>query len=196
MSDPTKLEKAFGLFDAANAKDPNKETYQGKVYPKELLYALRMTEKLDEFAPNASEALKVTARCQHICRWQIPRESYPMDRVGYLKWRQELKKFHARKASEILNEVGYTPNFIDKVSFLLEKKQLKKNEETQILEDVICLVFLAYYFEPFSEKHPKEKTIDILRKTWRKMSAKGHEAALELPLSEKASELVSEALQD
>ncbi len=195
MEVTNKLQKAFELFDLANEKDPNREVFQGKSYSKEVLYAMRMTEKLNEFAPDASEPLRLTARCQHICRWEIPRESYEMNRVGYLKWRQDLKKFHAEKASGILKEVGYDQKTIDTVAFLLEKKQLKKNEETQTLEDVICLVFLEFYFEPFIEKHSEEKLIDILQKTWRKMSNKGHEAALKLPLSEGALALVGKALQ-
>ncbi len=148
-----RLSQAFAIFDKANTADPNTETYQGRTYPKELLYALRMTERLNEFEPSASETLKLTARCQHICRWEIPRESYPMDRLGYLRWRQDLKKFHAEKAGQILKEVGYNQEMIDKVGFLLEKKQLKKHPETQTLEDVICLVFLEFYFEAFSKKY-------------------------------------------
>ncbi|AYN67701.1 DUF4202 domain-containing protein [Euzebyella marina] len=195
MSTSDKLIEAFKKFDEANSADPNIEVYKGESYPKEVLYAMRMTKQLNEFEPNASEALKLTARSQHIKRWEIPRESYEMNRVGYLKWRQELKKFHAKTASAILEEVGYDEETIDKVSFLLEKKQLKKNEETQILEDVICLVFMEYYFEDFSEEHPDEKVIDILQKTWRKMSEKGQEAALKLPLSQKSVDLVTTAIE-
>lgn len=194
MATSDKLIRAFELFDKANAQDPNTEEYGGKTYPKEVLYAERMTERLNQFEPKASEALRLTARCQHICRWEIPRESYEMNRVGYLKWRQDLKKFHARKAQEILEEVGYSQQTIDKVAFLLEKKQLKKNEDTQTLEDVICLVFLEYYFESFATEHPEQKIIDILQKTWRKMSQKGHAAALQLPLSESAFALVNKAV--
>jgi len=178
MATSGKLHKAFQLFDAANTEDPNTEMFEGQTYPKELLYARRMTEQLNAFAPDASEALQLTARSQHICRWEIARDSFDMNREGYLRWRQELKKFHAKKAASILEKVGYSQELIRKVKFLLEKKQLKKNEETQTLEDVICLVFLAYYFEAFAAKHPEEKTIDILQKTWRKMSVKGHHAAL------------------
>ncbi|WP_276168689.1 DUF4202 domain-containing protein [Zobellia alginiliquefaciens] len=197
MTSPDKLQQAFSLFDKANEKDPHTETVpSGKTYPKELLYALRMTEKLNDFAPNASEALQLTARCQHICRWEIPRESYEMNRTGYLKWRQDLKKFHAKKAASILEEVGYNKETIDKVAFLLEKKQLKKNEDTQTLEDVICLVFLEHYFEPFASEHEDAKVIDILQKTWRKMSEDGHNAALQLPLSQKSLELVSKAIAE
>lgn len=194
MPTSDKLQIAFDLFDAANQKDPNTETFEGKVFAKELLYAQRMTAQLNAFAPDASEALQLTARCQHICRWEITRESYDMNREGYLRWRQALKKFHAQKAEEILKEVGYSTELINKVKFLLEKKQLKKNEETQTLEDVVCLVFLEHYFEPFAAKHPEDKTIDILQKTWRKMSDKGHEAALKLPLSENSVRLVSKAI--
>lgn len=190
-----KLDEAYRRFDAANSKDPNTETYQGKVYPKEVLYAMRMTDKLSQFAPDASEALKLTARCQHIRRWEIPRESYEMNRAGYLKWRQELKKFHAQTAAQVLNEVGYDEETIEKVAFLLQKKQLKKNEETQTLEDVICLVFLEHYFEDFAQGHPEDKLIDILQKTWRKMSKKGQEAALQLPLSENTLRLVTKAIE-
>ena len=194
MAIVNKLEQAFILFDKANEQDPNKEIFEGKEYAKEVLYAMRMTEKLNSFAPNASEVLQLTARCQHICRWEIARDSYEMNRTGYLTWRQDLKKFHAKKASKLLESIGYDQETIDNVAFLLEKKQLKKNEETQTLEDVICLVFLEYYFEPFALKYSEEKLIDILQKTWRKMSKEGQEAALKLPLSKTSLELVSKAL--
>ncbi|MBQ4821085.1 DUF4202 domain-containing protein [Aquimarina sp. MMG016] len=190
----TKLNEAFSLFDRVNADDPNKEIVNGQSIAKELIYGQRMSQTLESFDPEASEALKLAARSQHICRWEIPRDSYPMDRVGYLKWREELKKFHAAKASNILEKVGYNAETIERVSFLLQKKKLKKDEETQTLEDVICLVFLNFYYEPFLEKHTKEKVIDILQKTWRKMSEKGHQAALQLSYSEKALDLVKQAL--
>lgn len=189
-----KLLLAFQHFDAANKQDPNTEVFEGTIYPKEVLYGIRMTERLNKFDSAASEVLQLTARCQHICRWEIPRESYEINREGYLRWRQELKKFHAKKASSILQKVGYDKDTIYKVAFLLEKKQLKKNEETQTLEDVICLVFLEYYFESFALKHPEEKTIDILQKTWQKMSVKGQESALKLPLSKNTLDLVTKAL--
>ncbi len=117
-----------------------------------------------------------------------------MNRVGYLKWRQDLKKFHAERAGALLKRVGYDDNLIEQVEFLLLKKQLKRSKETQTLEDVICLVFLKYYFEPFAKKHDSEKVVDILQKTWRKMSDDGHNAALQLPLSDSARELVIKAV--
>ncbi|MCM4167246.1 hypothetical protein KCTC52924_02825 [Arenibacter antarcticus] len=195
MAVENKFENAIERFDAANKEDPNTELWQGKTYPKELLYAIRMTDKLKSFAPNASEALQLTARSQHIQRWEIPRDTFEMGRKGYLKWRQTLQKFHVEKASFILKEVGYEQEIIDQVAFLLQKKQLQKNVETQTLEDVICLVFLEYYFEDFSAKHPEEKQLDVLQKTWRKMSPKGHEAALQLPLSHQAKNTITKAIK-
>lgn len=153
-----------------------------------------MAEQLRKFAPNASEALQLTVCCQHICRWEIPRDSYEMNKVGYLTWRQDLKDFHAKKAAEILTSVGYDDELIAQVQFLLLKKQLKKNADTQTLEDVICLVFLEYYFSKFSEKYTEDKLIDILQKTWKKMSDEGHKAALALNLPENALALISKAL--
>ncbi len=196
MATTDKLLEAFALFDKANAQDPNTELYNGKEYPKEVLYGIRMTDKLNMFLPEASESLQLAARCQHIKRWEIARDSYPMDRVGYLKWRQDLKKFHASEASKILQSIEYDHITIEEVSSLLQKKRLKKNPDTQALEDVICLVFLEFYFEPFAAKHSDEKTIDIVQKTWRKMSQKGHNAALKLPLSQNALALVQSALKD
>ncbi|WP_370476629.1 DUF4202 domain-containing protein [Tamlana flava] len=191
---PTRFETAIALIDEKNSEDTNTYDVFGIKYPKELLYSQRMTRKLLQFEPNASKALQIAARAQHICRWKIPRDEYPMDRVGYLKWRETLKKMHAKLTEEILKRVGYDDIFIDRVSFLINKKLIKKNEETQTLEDTICLVFLDYYFEEFAEKHDDDKIIDILKKTWVKMSDKGHEEALKLPFSDKSLALVKKAI--
>jgi len=190
----TPFNKASEWIDAENAQDPNIEIYQSVSYPKELLYSKRMYEKLMDFHPNASEEIQIASKAQHICRWKVARESYPMDRVGYLKWRTDLKKFHAETTAAILEKAGYNQEFIDRVSFLIEKKQLKKDEETQLLEDVICLVFLEFYLEPFVEKHDREKLKNIILKTWNKMSEKGHQAALKINYSPENLELIKEAL--
>ncbi|MBC3759936.1 DUF4202 domain-containing protein [Hyunsoonleella sp. SJ7] len=191
---PTRFETAIALIDKANSEDINTYQVAGMEYPKELLYSQRMTRKLLQFEPNASKALQIAARAQHICRWKIPRDEYPMDRVGYLKWRETLKRMHADLTGDILKQVGYDDQFADRVKAIISKKLIKKNEESQTLEDTICLVFLDYYFEEFAEKHPDEKIIDILQKTWKKMSNKGHEAALKLPFSEKGLALVKQAI--
>lgn len=190
------FEEAISKIDQINAEDPNQEFADEKSFPKELLYSLRMSEKLDSFSPEAPDHLKIAARAQHIGRWRIPRSDYPMDRVGYLKWREELKKMHATLTSDILKDVGYQDDFIGKVSHLIRKRQLKTDEETQALEDVICLVFLEFYFDDFASKHEKDKIIDILQKTWAKMSEKGKDAALNLTLSPQSTQLIQEALSN
>jgi len=192
--DEKKFNNAIQLFDKANSRDPNSESVNEKDYPKELLYAMRMTKKLNQFEPNASESVKLAARCQHICRWEIPRDSFEMNRNGYLTWRRELIQFHSIKASEILKEVGYSEEIIHNVVFLLQKKQLKRNKETQLLEDVICLTFLEFYFEKFSKKYSEEKLIDIIKKTWLKMSEKGRKSALSLNYKKKSKELILRAI--
>lgn len=190
----TPFQNASVWIDAENAQDPNSEIYQSKTYPKELLYSNRMYERLMDFHPNASEEVQIASKAQHICRWKIARETYPMDRVGYFKWREELKKFHAETTAKILVKSGYSQEFIDRVSFLIEKKLLKKDEETQLLEDVICLVFLEYYFDPFVQKHDREKMKNIVLKTWNKMSDNGHEAALKIEYSASNLQLIKDAL--
>jgi hypothetical protein len=189
-----RFQKAIQYIDAANAKDPNTEMVADIVIAKELLYSNRMLTRLMDFDPNASEELQIAAKAQHICRWEIARNSYPMDRVGYLKWREALKKFHASKTTSILKEVGYENAFIDRVCFLIEKKLLKKDPETQLLEDVICLVFLEYYLEDFAQKHDTEKLKNIIVKTWNKMSEKGQQTALTLTFSPSNLQLIKEAL--
>jgi hypothetical protein len=190
----TPFQNASTWIDAENAQDPNQEIYQFNTYPKELLYSNRMYERLMSFYPNASEEIQIAAKAQHICRWKMPRESFPMDRVGYLKWREELKKYHAQTTAEILEKSGYSPTFIARVSFLIEKKLLKKDPETQLLEDVICLVFLQYYFDDFAQKHDREKMKNIILKTWNKMSIKGHEEALKINFSDANFQLIKDSL--
>jgi hypothetical protein len=177
-----RLEEAFRRIDEANADDPNRELDGGEAIAKELLYGRRMSETLAAFAPEAADPVKLAARAQHVQRWKIPRSDFPMDRKGYLTWRQTLYGMHAEIAGEILREVGYEDTTIARVGTLLRKKGLKTDPDVQLLEDVICLVFLRHYFAEFAAKHDDAKVIDILRKTWAKMSERGHAAALALPM--------------
>lgn len=195
MSSDSRFSAALAQFDAANAEDPNQETdADGRVWPKELLYGHRMSDCLARVAPDAPEAVQLAARCQHIRRWTIPRHDFPMDRPGYHQWRNTLKKFHATLAGEILTGVGYDQATIKRVQALLQKQQLAHDADVQLLEDVICLVFLEYYFLDFAQHHPEEKVIDIVQKTWKKMTSNGHQLALQLPLPAPAHALVAKAL--
>jgi hypothetical protein len=193
-ADVERFNAAIARFDAANTADPTTEIFQGVVYPKELLYAQRMTTWLDQLAPDASEALRLAVRCQHIRRWTIPRHTYAMDRRGYLRWRTTLAKFHADTAAAILRDVGYDDATIQRVQTLLRKEGLKRDAEVQCLEDVICLVFLENYCAAFAMQHDEAKVLDILQKTWKKMSPRGREVALTLPISAATRRLVEQAL--
>jgi len=190
-----RLEQTLAEFDAVNSQDPNIEMVDGKEVPKELIYSQRMTKQLHKFLPSASEALQLAVRSQHICRWKIPRSDYPMDRQGYKKWRLDLAVFHGETAGEIMAENGYDEQFVQRVKDLLLKRSLKRDDEVQALEDVVCLVFLEFYLDDFATKHDEAKLIDIIQKTWNKMSEEGHAAALKLPLSNAMLSLVTKALQ-
>ncbi len=196
MTSSSRFNTAIQKIDQANAQDPHKEIFQEKEYPKELLYSLRMSAWMDKLRPEASEILKLAARAQHIQRWEVPRSSYSMDRAGYLKWRTFLYSYHAEKASEILREAGYDEETIQKVNTLLLKQNIKTNPDMQLLEDVICLVFLENYFADFSKQHEEEKIVRIVQKTWKKMSDEGHRAALQIPMSPVAAALVKKALKN
>jgi hypothetical protein len=189
-----RLSVAFDRFDADNARDPNRELFEGAAAPKEWAYARRMSAWLERVAPDASEPLRLAARAQHIRRWEIPRDSYPMTRAGYHQWRTRLGQFHAQVAGEILHEVGYDDATIARVRSLIRKEHLKQDPDAQTLEDVICLVFLESYLADFAKQHDDQKVIGILRKTWRKMSPRGHQFAISLPLAPEARSLVERAL--
>lgn len=190
-----RFEDALRLIDEANSEDPNLESFEGEEYPKELLYSMRMTKWLDTIEPQASDALRLAVRSQHIRRWEIPRTDYPLGRKGYHQWRTRLYDYHGDKAAEILEIVGYGEETIVQVRKLLKKQGLKSNPETRTLEDVACLVFLESYFWDFSRLHDEEKIVDILRKTWTKMSARGQDAARELSLNAGAEALLNKALE-
>lgn len=185
--------RAVEAFDAYNRRDPNLEMDDGKSYPKELLYAMRMSERLNAFAPGSPDYLQLAARSQHIGRWEIPRSKYPMHRKGYLKWRNELKGHHATIAERILQDCDYDTNTIEVVKFLLLKKQLQVNPDTSLLEDVVCLVFLEHYLDDFSGKHEEEKVVEILKKTLKKMSPRAVREAPGLMKSEYIRALLEKA---
>ena len=178
-----RFDDAIARFDAANSEDPNEEIVDGRARPKELVYAERMTAMLARFAPDASEVLRLAARCQHIQRWKIPRGDYAMDRIGYLQWRKRLNKFHAQVAGAILSDAGYGEATIARVDALLKKEALKSDPDAQALEDVVALVFLESYLAGFVAAHAQydpAKFVDILAKTAKKMSPRGRAAALTL----------------
>lgn len=178
-----KLQQAIALIDEANSKDPNQETdANGKQWPKELLYSERMSDMLERFAPEAGDVAQISMRGQHIERWKSPRSDYPMDRQGYLQWRTQLYKFHAQTTTDIMRSVGYDEETIERVSKAVGKRGIKTNPDTQLLEDVTDLVFIEHYMLDFAGKHPEydeDKWLDIIRKTWQKMSQTAQQFALD-----------------
>jgi hypothetical protein len=155
-----------------------------------------MSDWLARLYPQASVALQLAARAQHIRRWEHPRSAYPMDRAGYHRWRTALYQFHADTTAEILRKTGFDEPTIDRVRSLLKKERLKTDPETQALEDVICVVFLENYFADFAAKHAEEKVIHILRRTWAKMSPVGRDAAVKIPMSAESAALIGKALAE
>jgi hypothetical protein len=195
-----RYQSAIATFDNANSEDPNIEVSNGKEYPKELLYAQRMTEMQETYAPEASDAVKLAVRAQHIQRWKSPRSDFPMDRQGYLQWRTSLYKFHAETAGNLMKTVGYDNETIDRVQAIIGKKGMKINPEAQLMEDVVGLVFIQYYMLGFATNHPEyeeDKWIKIIKKTWKKMSPRAHEFALagKIHLPEALVPLILKAIQ-
>ena len=190
-----RLADVIAAIDAANARDPNKIAVDGRRDPAELVYGRRMSETLVRIAPAASEHLRIAARGQHIERWTSPRTSYPQGRVGYLKWRKDLQNFHARRLGEIMMAAGYDADDIDRVGALVRKERLKSDAEAQMLEDVVCIVFLEHYLGDFMGKTDRDKLAGILAKTWNKMSPTGHEQALKLALPAPVPALLEQGLE-
>jgi hypothetical protein len=175
------FEKAMELIDAANSEDPNKVTADGREWPKELLYSMRMSDMLQRFAPQADHAEQLAIRAQHVQRWKSPRDAYPMDRIGYLQWRKDLYKIQAETAAGLMQQAGCSEEDINRVRNAVAKKQIRENPDTQMLEDVTGLVFIEHYMLEFANKHPEydeEKWLDIVRKTWKKMSESAQQFAL------------------
>lgn len=180
---PTELlDQVIDLIDQANREDPNRVVDEnGKEWPKELLYSYRMTEMLHRYVEEPDEVAKIAMRGQHIQRWKSPRDSYPMDRQGYLQWRTQLYKFHSETTANIMQQAGYDEESIERVKKAIGKKGIKVNPDTQLLEDVTDLVFIEHYMLEFAGKYSEydeSKWLDIIRKTWNKMSERAHQFAL------------------
>lgn len=195
MANPrARFQEAIERLDTLHAEDPRREQADGKEIASELLYAQRMSEWLERVAPEAPEALRLAVRAQHLQRWRISRDDYPRDRSGYLAWRRELGHRQAEQAMQILREVGYDDMTCKHVASMIRKEKLRSDSAAQALEDTACLVFLEHYFAGFAAEHDEEKLIRIVRKTWSKMSPRGHELAATIPLSAGEQALLRKAL--
>jgi hypothetical protein len=181
-------------FDEENSQDPHVEFVDGRRWPRELLYAKRLTAWVLKLCPEPPEELKLAARCQHLCRWMIPRDKYERTKAGYLRWRNDLKKFHAEKAGEILHEAGYDEAMVARVQALNLKKDFPADPLSRVLEDALCLVFLQFQLAELAAKSTDEQMINALRKSWNKMTEAGRTAALQLEYGSRERKLIDQAL--
>lgn len=193
-----RFQAVIAEIDAANAQDPRRDHVAGTPRPREVVYSERMSDCLSRLYPEASEALRIAARAQHICRWQIPRKEFPLGREGYNAWRAACRDHHAVLTSAIMRRHGYADGEIAQVVKIIRKEQLKRDPESQALENVVAVVFVQHYLDEFVAEHKDyddAKLADILRKTLRKMDATGHTAALGLDLPAATVRLIEMALK-
>ena len=192
--DPKRFDAAQRRFDEENLRDPNRESEGGVAGPREFIYAIWLNAWVLKLCPGASEELRLAARSQHLCRWMVPRDSQPMTRAGYLKWREGLRHFHAQKAGKILREVGYPEETIARVQSLILKQNFPDDPEGRVLEDALCLVFLERQFAALASKSTDDKMLNALRKAWKKMTPAAHALALKLPYGPREKALLDQAL--
>ncbi|KAF2150831.1 hypothetical protein K461DRAFT_229155 [Myriangium duriaei CBS 260.36] len=191
------IAQALRKIDAAHAEDPNRTTPRNDEAsePYELHYANKMTAYLKKLSPDASSNLQIAVRAQHFRRWEVPRDTYPMTRVGYHAWRGGLKKRQAEQVAALLEQCGFGEDDIARIGVIMRKEGLGKgDDEVQALEDVACLVFLDDQFDEFREKHDEDKIVRILAKTWAKMSSKARDMALDMHMEHDSRRLVEKAL--
>ena len=189
-----RLAEAFAAIDAANARDPDHITVDGRREPAAVVHGRRMSETLDRICADATELVRIAARGHHIERWTSPRRNYPAGRIGYLKWRKDLSVFHAQRLAAIMGPLGYSSDEIERVGALVRKERLGSDPEAQLIEDASCLVFLAYGLRDFMAKTEEDKLARILAKTWRKMSESGRQHALALDLPAHVPDLLERGL--
>jgi len=189
-----RFSEAIRRFDAENAKDPNRVVIDGREQPYELAYAGWLTEWVMRLQPDAAEELRLAARGQHLRRWEIPRDTYPRNRQGYLQWREKLKRLHAQMSGDILQDLGYPEATVTRVRDLILKKNIATDPDGRTLEDALCLVFLERQLDALSAKTDVETLVGALRKAWNKMSPEGQKAASELIFKPEHKALLARAL--
>jgi hypothetical protein len=196
VSQEDNIRLAIARFNEANGRDPTKVPSQDASRPRELLFAEHLEAWVYKLTPSPSLALRLASRCQHLRRFEMPRQNYPEGRVAYLKWRKDLAHFHAQEAALIMQEVGIPEELIGAVRAIQLKQELKQNADTQLMEDALCLSFLEFELDEFASRHNDAKVIDILQKSWRKMSPRAHGFALTLPFQGRTLDLVRQATSE
>jgi hypothetical protein len=193
---PERFRRAIALIDDANSSDPNRLPLDGRLRPKELVHAEMMARWVQRLRPDADEALLLAARAHHIRRWQIQRSSYPAGRKGYLRWRTDLHEFHATEVGPILEDVGYEPAVVARVQNVVRKHGLGRDPDVQTLEDALCLVFLETQLADLNRRLSRDVMVNVIRKTWRKMSPEAQALALKLDLDPGDRAFLGQALKE
>ncbi|MGR4066546.1 DUF4202 domain-containing protein [Halomonas sp. LR3S48] len=194
MPDQTPFERAIAELDTLHAGDPRRVEVEGQSLPLELWHAGRMSAWLERVEEAPSELVQLAVRSQHLQRWEVPRSEYPEGRVGYLTWRRDQGKRAGETTARVMEAVGYSAEDAAEVSRMIRKQGLGRDPGTQAVEDCACLVFLENYFADFSKQVEHEHLVRIVQMTWKKMSPRARELALELPMSDEARAVVEEAL--
>jgi hypothetical protein len=193
-----RYDTAIAAIDRLNATDPRMEVDgSGTRRARELVYSDHMIACLAHLYPAASECLRLAARAQHICRWQIARSDYPLGREGYNAWRAACRDHHAALVRRIMQDSGYPEPDIAHVVKLIRKEELKRDAESQALENVVGVVFVTHYLQDFVAGHgdyDEAKLLGILRKTMRKLDGVGHAAIRDISLPAAHKSLVEKSL--
>ncbi|TDO15352.1 MULTISPECIES: DUF4202 domain-containing protein [Halomonas] len=188
------FDQTLAALDALHAEDPRRIEVNGESVPQELWHAGRMSAWLERLHEQPDELIKLAVRGQHLQRWQVPRTDYPEGRVGYLTWRRDQGQRAGETTARLMQAAGYTAEQAERVARMIRKQNLGRDPGAQAVEDCACLVFLENYFGDFSKQIDHDHLIRIVQMTWKKMSPRAHELALELPMTAEARGLVEEAL--
>lgn len=190
-----RLRRTLERIDEENMKDPTKEAWEGSEMPCAWVYGQRMTQWLLKLQPEPSPELQIAARAQHICRWEIPRDTFPANRKGYLDWRVRMYDFHSEKTLAIMEELGWDEDAQYQVNFYLHKRCLQTNREVQFLEDAACLIFIEHHLLEFAKEHRDQKVVRIIQKTWDKMTEQGHREVYAIALPDEVHALLDKVMR-
>jgi hypothetical protein len=186
-----RYDAAVAAIDQANADDPNIVEVRGQRVALALIHGRLAAEWIEQLVDDLDETLLLAARAHHLRRWELRRDSYPAGRSGYLRWRRDQKARHATDVAAILEPCGYDPTEIERVQRLIRRESV---DGAQAVEDAACLVFIETQLASFAERTEHELTIDVIRKTARKMSHRGLQLVAAIPLGETERTLLGEAL--
>lgn len=187
--------KAIIAIEQIHSKDITQEQHNGSLIPAEFLYGKRMLKTLELVSPESSYAMKLAVQCQHLQRWGVPRSSYTYDRRGYHEWRREVMKYQLEQTINLLSSISIDEIDIKWIAQVINAQENKADSNGLIIMDTACLVFLKWYMEPFAKKHESEKVLDILKKTFRKMSTDAQNLISKLDLPESSLQVLNQAIR-